>query len=122
MIFIQCEDHFYHAKTWKGIVKIMWRMSFDEAVSKDKFMFNVKERIKQLYGKHVERLQESVTEKNFEKFCKALEQISLVKIYYCPECINYIAARQCAVQLQTSPFKCECNEMKIKMPQDEFPK
>ena len=122
MIFIQCEDHYYNAKTWKALVRTMWRMSFDESVSKEKFMFNVKERIKELYQQHVQKLSDSVTEKNYEKFCRSMEQLGLVKLYRCPECVHYIATKHCMVGLETNTFKCDCEKMKIKRPHEEIPK
>jgi hypothetical protein len=122
MIFVQCEDHYYAAKSWKALVRKMWHMSFDEAVSKEKFMFNVKERINELYHQHIERLAASVKEINYEKFVKALEELGVVKLYRCPECMNYITRKQCMVGLDTCPFKCDCEKMKIKRPSEEKPK
>ena len=82
MIYVQVEERMYKAKTFKSLVRKMWAASFDDSITKKLWMFDVKERVKALYDKHI-------TSNNFEQFIRDMDRIGLVKLMRCSDCDNY---------------------------------
>jgi len=82
MIYVQVEHQLFKAKTYKALVKRLWDTSFDEAINKENFMFDVKRRIDELYNKHI-------STENYEKFILDLDQLGLIKLFRCSDCENY---------------------------------
>lgn len=60
----------------------MYDTSFDDAINKKVWMFDVKERVQALYNQHV-------PSNNFEKFVKGLDSVGLIKLMKCGDCDNY---------------------------------
>lgn len=96
------------------MVKKMLDTSFDDAVNKANFMFNVKERVQEVRKKFLPKLSKAVAEQNYQDFIEALEELGIVKIFHCPECVHYIN-NKCEKGLATSPFLKDCVSMEIKV-------
>ena len=83
MIYIQVEERIYKARTFKSLVKKMYDLSFDDAITKKLWMFNVKDRVKELHDQHI-------TANNFEQFIIDLDNVGLIKLMRCGDCEHYI--------------------------------
>ena len=105
MIYIQVGEKIFKGKTYKALVKRMWETSFDEAINKQNFMFNVEERIKELYN-------EKVSAEDYQGFIEGLDNLSLIKIIRCKDCENYCIPRHCIAGINiVNPNIVECLHM-----------
>lgn len=91
MLYVQVEEKIHRAKTFKGLVKKLWLTSFDDAINKAKYMFNVKVRIKELYDKYIRT-------ENYYRFIMDLDKLKLIKIYRCKDCDYYISKNRCMIK------------------------
>ena len=110
MIYLQVEEQIYKAKTYKQLVKKLYECSFDQAINKANFMFDVQERIKQLYDRHI-------SVENYEQFILDLDELGLVKIFRCKECKNYALRGEtpyCIKGHKPDAQMIECEDMDFK--------
>lgn len=81
MIRVEVEGHIHRGRTFKEVVRKMWIASFDDSINKKNFMFNVKQRIRDIYNI-------CMTSNDFEGFVRQLDTLCLVKLYTCSDCIS----------------------------------
>jgi len=82
MLYVQVEHQLFKGKNFKQLVRKLWDTSFDESINKENFMFDVKQRINELYNKHI-------SIENYEKFITDLDELGLIKLFRCSDCENY---------------------------------
>jgi len=109
MIYLQIENQLFFGETFKILVCKMWETSFDEAINKQDFMFNVQDRIKELYNKAVET-------NNYQQFIEDLDHLSLVKLFRCKDCDYHIESSKRCLRgvdiFQPEMFECKYMENK----------
>ena len=106
MIYVQVEHQLYKGRTFKSLVKSMYETSFDAAITKKHWMFDVKKRIKDLYDQYVDA-------EDYEGFIRSLDSIGLIRLFKCEDCDHYNAnPRRCFVGVDmVNPQMCECSQM-----------
>jgi hypothetical protein len=108
MIYISAERQKFKCENWKQVVRRLYVTSFDEAQSKGEYMFNVKERVEEVYNKHI------ATE-NYKQFCLDLAELNLIKIYRCCECKwHQDVPMKCQLGIKADRNKIECPMMEIR--------
>ena len=108
MIYVAAERQKFKCDTWNQVVQRLYVMSFDEAQNKGEYMFNVKERIFEIYDKYI-------IAENFKQFCLDLAELNLIKIFRCCECKHHIDVPiSCRLGIRAERNRMECPMLEIR--------